>query len=125
MKLRLLDDSIRLRLSHSDVVAAEQQGIVEGRTCFPNGSTFTFVLAASSQGSAGASYAENRMVVSLPADEISAWANDDEAVSLRGELKLVSGGHLAWLVEKDFQCLTDRPEEDQSELFTNPNAAHS
>jgi hypothetical protein len=121
MKLRLLDDSIRLRLSQSEVAAADEQGIVEGRTRFPDGSAFTVALEALKVGSdASASYARDRMVVKLPAQKISAWANDDTLVSLRGEVKLPDGGHLKLLVEKDFECLTPRGDEDQSNLFQNP-----
>lgn len=121
MKLRLLDDSIRLRLSRSEVVAADETGVVEGRTCFPDGSVFTFALEAFEDGSrASAVYARDRMVVKLPASEISAWANDDAAVSLSGELELAHGGPLKLLVEKDFRCLSPRDDEDQSDLFTNP-----
>jgi hypothetical protein len=121
MKLRLLDDSIRLRLSQSEVVAADEQGIVESRTRFPDGSTFSFALQALKKGSEmSASYARDRLVVKLPASEISAWANDDAAVSLRGEVRLPDGGQLKVLVEKDFKCLTPREDEDQSGLFQNP-----
>jgi hypothetical protein len=121
MKLRLLDDSIRLRLSQSEVVAADEQGIVESRTRFPDGSAFTFVLEAPKSGSGmSASYARDRLVVKLPASEISAWANDDAAVSLHGELRLPDGGQLKLLVEKDFKCLTPRGDEDQSDMYQNP-----
>jgi hypothetical protein len=121
MKLRLLGDSIRLRLSQGEVAAADQKGVVEGRTRFPDGSTFTFALEALQDGSvASASYGRDRMVVKLPATEISAWANDDQAVSLHGELTLPAGGPLKLLVEKDFRCLSPRDDEDQSDLFPNP-----
>jgi hypothetical protein len=121
MKLRLLDDSIRLRLSRDEVVAADEQGIVEGQTRFPDGSVFTFALEAlDNSSSASASYTRERMVVSLPASEISAWAKDDTAVSLHGELELPLGGHLKLLIEKDFKCVSPRGDEDQSNLFQNP-----
>ena len=123
MKLRLLNDSIRLRLSRSEVVAAAEQGIVEAQTRFPDGSVFAFALEALKTGSASAAYTRNRMVVKLPAQEIAAWANDDEAVSLHGELKLQEGGPLKILVEKDFKCVTPRGDEDQSDLFVNPEGA--
>jgi hypothetical protein len=123
MKLRLLDDSIRLRLSRSEVVAAGERGIVEARTRFPDGSVFTVALEPLEKGAASASYARGRMVVKLPASEISAWASDDEAVSLHGELKLPDGGLLRVLVEKDFKCITARGDEDQSDLFVNPQSA--
>ena len=122
MKLRLLDDSIRLRLSQSEVAAADEQGLVEGQTRFPDGSRFTFALEALVNGSAAtASYTGDRMVVKLPAAEISAWANDDAAVSLRSELELPDGRPLKLLVEKDFRCVTPREDEDQSDLFVNPS----
>ena len=124
MKLRLLDDSIRLRLSRGEVATADEQGMVEGQTRFPDGSAFTFALEALDKGSApSASYAGNRLVVKIPAPEISAWANDDTAVSLHGELPLAEGGPLRILVEKDFKCVTPRGDEDQSDLFVNPESA--
>ena len=124
MKLRLLDDSIRLRLSRNEVVAADEQGIVEGQTRFPDGSVFTFALEALENSSAAsASYASDRLVVKLPAPEIAAWANDDAAVSLHGELELPLGGHLKLLVEKDFRCVSPRDDEDQSNLFQYPERA--
>ena len=124
MKLRLLDDSIRLRLSRSDVAAVDEQGAVAGQTRFPYGGTFTYVLEALPDGTAAsASYAEDRMVVRLPAAEISAWANDDAAVSLRAEVQLPDGNGLKLLVEKDYTCLTHRHDEDQSDLFPNPESS--
>ncbi len=121
MKLRLLDDSIRLRLSRDEVVAAAERGLVEGATRFPDGSVFTFALEALENGpAASASYTSDRLVVKLPARDISAWAKDDTAVSLHGELELPVGGHLKLLVEKDFKCVSPRGDEDQSNLFQNP-----
>ena len=121
MKLRLLDDSIRLRLSRSEVVAASERGFVESQTRFADGSVFTYALEASQDASgAGAAYKRDRMVVKLPASEIAAWANDDDAVSLRGEVRLSDGGQLRVLVEKDFKCRVPQGDEDQSDLFQNP-----
>lgn len=122
MKLRLLNDSIRLRLSRSEVAEADGRGAVEAKTRFPNGSAFTVALETQAGGPAGASYVRDRMVVRLPTSEISRWAKDDTAVSLRAEVELPGGGSLSLLVEKDFQCLTARPGEDQSDLFVNPEA---
>lgn len=123
MKLRLLDDSIRLRLSQSDVVAADEDGLVESQTSFPDGSVFTFALRSSAATKASAEFSGGRMLIGLPAAEISNWAKDDTAVSIHAEVDLPGGGQLALLVEKDFQCLTDRPDEDQSDLFQNPDSS--
>ena len=65
---------------------------------------------------------DDRLVVQIPASEISAWANDDAAVSLRGEAPLPDGDRLKLLVEKDFTCLSHRHDEDQSDLFPNPES---
>ncbi len=124
MKLRLLDDSIRLRLSRDEVIAADEHGIVEGQTRFPDGSVFRFALESLKNSShASASYASDRLVVKLPAVKISAWAKDDTAVSLHDELTLPLGGQLKLLVEKDFRCISPRDDEDQSNLFQNPERA--
>ena len=121
MKLRLLDDSIRLRLSRSEVVAAHEHGVVESQTRFADGSKFTYALEAAKGAKApSAVYTRDRMVVTLPAREVSAWANDDDAVSLRGEVRLPDGAVLKLLVEKDFKCVSPRgDDEDQSDLFQN------
>lgn len=63
------------------------------------------------------------MRVGLPASDVSRWAKDDTAVSIQKEIELPGGGQLKLLVEKDFQCLTDRPDEDQSDLFQNPDSS--
>jgi hypothetical protein len=121
MKLRLLDDSIRLRLSRDEVTVADEQGIVEGQTRFPDGSVLTFALEAQkNSANASASYTRDRLVVKLPAPRITAWAKDETAVSLRDELALPLGGPLKLLVEKDFRCVSPRADEDQSNLFQNP-----
>lgn len=123
VKLRLLDDSIRLRLSRSDVAAADERGIVEGQTRFPGGRVFTYVLEALPNGSgASAAYMDDHIVIRLPASDISAWANDDASVSLRDDVRLPDGNRLKLLVEKDFTCLSHRHDEDQSDLFPNPES---
>jgi len=121
MKLRLLDDSIRLRLSQSEVLAAREQGLVESQTRFADGSVFTYALeAAESAAAPSATYTRDRMVVRLSARAIEDWANDDAAVSLRGEVRLADDRQLKLLVEKDFKCVAPRDDdEDQSDLYQN------
>jgi hypothetical protein len=123
VKLRLLDDSIRLRLSRSDVSTADELGGVEGETRFPDGSALTYAIEAANQSSASAAFANGRLLVRLPATEVSVWANDDAAVSLRAEFALPDGSQLQLLIEKDFQCLTPREGEDQGDMFPNPDSS--
>jgi len=123
VKLRLLDDSVRLRLSRGEVIAVSEQGSVEARTRFPHGAALTFALEATDAAAGTAAFDNNRLAVRLPAAEIAGWAGDDTAVSLHGEVTLDDGSRLALLVEKDFQCVTPRAGEDQSDLFPNPDAS--
>ncbi len=53
-----------------------------------------------------------------------AWATTNQ-VSIRGEQQLEDGSTLGILVEKDFQCLTEREDEDESDMFPNPQAGSS
>lgn len=62
----------------------------------------------------------NRLRVEAPAEQLIAWANGD-AVSLETSLDLGQRGPLRILIEKDFQCLSERNDEDESDLFPNPN----
>lgn len=123
VKLRLLDDSIRLRLSRTEVDTAADKGVVEGHTRFPDGAAFVFALESAPGADIGSTYSGNRLVVRVPASEISAWAHDDEAVSLQGELALPDGNRLKLLVEKDFRCVTPRGDEDQSDMYPNPDVS--
>ena len=122
MKLRLLDDSIRLRLSRSEVAASHERGTATGQTRFPDGSVFCYVLRSVPRGAFNVRYLDHQVVVEVPASQIAQWATDDEAVSLRGQVALRDGGLLKLLVEKDFTCLSHRHDEDQSDLFPNPEA---
>ena len=122
MKIRILDDSIRLRLSQGDVHQAESGGTVERQTRFPDGSAFRYALEAVAGGPATASFSDGRVLVRLPAADVSAWAGDDTAVSIELELALQGEDRLRLLIEKDFQCLTARSDEDQSDLFVNPSS---
>jgi hypothetical protein len=80
----------------------------------------TYAVEAAAQ--TGASFADGRLVVRFNAADLSAWAGNDSAVSLNGELALPDGNHLTLLVEKDFECLTPRDGEDQSDMFPNPDS---
>ena len=119
MKLRILDDSIRLRLERSEVEALATGSDVAAHTHFPDGRIFGYRLRASTDTTAA--FADDTITVSLPAADVSAWSADESAVSLRAELD-VAGGRLSVLVEKDFECLEPRPGESQANRFRNPKA---
>ncbi len=120
MKLRLLDNTLRLRLDRREVDAlgqGEPQGAV---TQFPGGEEFAYRIEPTSGAVAAAANAQG-ITVFVPALQLQAWAQDDQQVGIRECLPLAAGS-LTLLIEKDFECLEPRSGEDQSNRFVNPKA---
>ena len=61
--------------------------------------------------------------VVIPSNEVHVWAETGQ-VGLGSELPLENGSKLSILIEKDFQCLTVRPGEDETDMFPNPLTPH-
>ncbi len=125
MKLRIRDNSVRLRLTRGEVDMLRDEGIVNARTGFPGGRDFQYKLESSPASvNPGAFFSENIVTVRLPETAVLAWA-DSEQVSIEGEQVLDDGEKLMILVEKDFTCLAPREGEDESDMFPHPNANSS
>ncbi len=122
MKLRVLDNSIRLRLSQSEVDAMRAGGPVAGQVPFAAGSRFDYVLECSAEiERPEASFVGSAMTVRLPHADVVRWADSDQ-VSIRAEQTVDAEQILKILVEKDFACLSPRADEDESDLFAHPEA---
>lgn len=122
MKLRIRDNSIRLRLTRTEVEEARDAGLVRGRTRFAGGNTFEYVLESSpATVKPEAHISNNILTVRVPQQEILRWA-DSDAVSIGAAQILDDGDELGVLVEKDFACLAPREGEDESDMFPNPAA---
>ena len=121
MKLRILDDTIRLRLERTEVDALGGGTAVACSTHFPGGATFGYRLETGAEVAA-VEFSAGAITVRLPANVLRAWAEDETAVSIRESFELAEGV-LAVLVEKDFECLEPRAGENQANRFQNPKAA--
>ena len=122
MKLRILNNSVRLRLTRTEVDTLDREGLVQAHTDFPGDRDFHYVVESSPASvKPGAFFSERVMTVRLPDTIVREWAASDE-VSIRGNQLLDGGETLKILVEKDFQCLTDRQDEDESDMFPHPAA---
>ena len=122
MKLRIRDNSIRLRLMRGEVDALKRDGIVSAQTDFPGGRTLSYRLEsspASVKTEAFLSAAE--VTVRVPETLALAWASTEQ-VSIADEQQLADGQTLHILVEKDFACLAPREGEDESDMYPHPNA---
>ena len=122
MKLRVLDNSIRLRLTRTEVDAVNDGGLVRGRVHFAGSNTFDYVLESSpATVQPEAHVSNNVLTVRVPQGDIQEWASSEQ-VSIRSDQLLDDGDHLKILVEKDFQCLAPREDEDEADMFPHPQA---
>lgn len=123
MKLRIRENTIRLRLKRSEVdQIASGQSIVE-QTQFPH-SVLTYRLDVSDGGPCSANFENDSLTIRLPISDVRRWAGSNE-VSIVSEQQTGDSGVLSLLIEKDFQCLAPghhRPDEDDSDTFPHPKA---
>ena len=120
MKLRVRDNSIRLRLTQSEVDLVRADGLVRGSVPFAGSYSFDYVLESSpATVKPEAHISNNVLTVRVPETEIHSWA-DSEEVSISARQILDGGDHLSILVEKDFACLAPREGEDETDMYPHP-----
>jgi hypothetical protein len=119
MKLRIQDNSVRLRLTRTEVERLDEQGEVTAFAAFPGGQTLRYAVKRGESGSVGARFEAHAIVITIPPAEVHDWATSDR-VSIQDSEPLAGGDSLAILVEKDFACLKPREGEDESDMFTHP-----
>lgn len=122
MKLRIRDNSIRLRLTQTEVELARTDGLVRGRVPLAGGNNFDYVLESSPATiQPEAHISNNVLTVRIPEAEILSWSGSDD-VSIAATQDLADGIELSILVEKDFACLTPREGEDETDMYPHPLA---
>lgn len=122
MKLRIRDNSVRLRLMRGEVDELREKGVVEASTGFPGNRSFRYSVESSPASvTPAAFFSDNRIILRLPETTVLAWSTSEQ-VSIEGEQVLDDGGILKILVEKDFVCLTGRDDEDESDMYPHPEA---
>ena len=115
MKLRIRGNSIRLRLTQSEVEAINNIGLVKEKTEFPNGQNFVYSLSvAENLKNISAEFSDGNMQILLPKEIAENWANS-EVVGISAEVE-----SLKILVEKDFKCLTPRAGDEDTDTFPHP-----
>ena len=123
MKLRIKGNSLRLRVSRSEVARILRRERVEETIHFaphPN-AKLTYALEQEQSVSAPTvRYAEREIAVLVPAALANTWCSTD-LVGIAGSVSLGSMGSLDLLIEKDFACL-DLSDEENQDTFSNPHA---
>ena len=122
MKLRIKGDSIRLRLTQGEVSIFRDSGKVKDTLNFGGGGFLDYVLESCPDCSLPeADFSENTLTVRVPEHQAMKWT-DTDLVGFNNESPANRGSIPFILIEKDFQCLHDRPREDESDNFPNPMA---
>ena len=120
MKLRLLGDSIRLRLTRGEVARIGNGETVVETTHFGDGAEFEFALGEGPVDGVEARFDGGRMTVIANPDLLKSWASTDRVALAEKD----SAATPQILVEKDFNCLVPRDGNDDADTFAHPEEAH-
>jgi hypothetical protein len=114
MKLRLQGNSVRLRLTRSEVARLRETGLMEESVDFGAGAALAYRLQTRLEpGAMETAYRQGILTVSISKEAAQSWAGSEE-VGLYSQF-----GALAISVEKDFRCLT-RPGDDERDAYPHP-----
>jgi hypothetical protein len=119
MKLRIKGNTLRLRLSKSEIAKIGSEGYVEDAIGFAGNARLKYAMQVSDAPSLSASLENCAITVHLPKALATTWV-ETEQVGFEIHQPLDNGESLYILVEKDFQCLTTRPNEDESDNYAHP-----
>lgn len=113
MKIRILANTLRIRLTRSEVSRLVKEGQVTETTSFP---TIPLIYAVRQyEGHAlTVDYADHQITLNIPISMAEALHNTQQ-VGFEDNT-----GPVSILIEKDFVCL-DNPREDQHDQYPNPN----
>jgi len=119
MKLRIKGNSIRFRLTQSEVKIVEQTGLVKDQTKFSNSISLEYeIKAVTGLEYVEPIYSENKITLKVNESLIRDWAHSDQ-VTISSTFDFSSDENLTILIEKDFKCLSPR-DEDESDMFPHP-----
>ena len=114
MKIRIKGNSLRYRLTQSDMYQLSHDGYLEDKTNFGK-RELVCVIQKTSEQELSAFFDDNVICLQVP-DNIIEELNKTDRVGFEGKQ-----ADLLLLVEKDFTCL-DNVDEDQSDNYPNPSA---
>ncbi len=115
MKIRIKSNSLRYRLTKSDMAKLASAGCLEDQIGF-GVAKLKYILKSTKDSELSADYGNDTITLFMPESMIEEWNNTDR-VGFEHQT-----GDLYLLVEKDFTCL-DNVAEDQSDNYPNPLAA--
>ena len=127
MKLRLLNNSIRIRFQQKELEALHREGIIESTTRLgpTDDQQFRYVLRKDIGAKPlDAALENNCLTIGIAPSAIDALINTD-LVGVSTNHEPAAGEMLYILVEKDFKCLTPRAGEEDAFPHPDESAGHS
>ena len=120
MKLRIKGNSVRIRLSRTEVDQFCAEGYLEEKTEFGNNSFLYALQSVDGIPALTADISDGKITMYVPANIRPVWANS-ETVGYENNMDLGDDSKLYLLLEKDFKCIDAPPNEDQSDNYENPH----
>jgi len=124
MKLRIKGNSLRLRVTPSEVNELLRDGVIREcvqLTANPEDQLTYAVVSFPSGLAITVDYRAGNIAVIVPKGEVEKWAGGNEA-GVYAEVALGGEKMLSVAIEKDFACL-DRSDAENEDTFPNPNLA--
>ena len=119
MKIRIKGNSLRIRLSRSEVDKLAVKGYLEEQTSFGE-NTLVYALQSRPGGDQlSADFIEGKITMYVQEALAKDWP-ESAIVGFDASMRLGDTGSLYLLLEKDFVCM-DATSEDQSDNYENPN----
>jgi hypothetical protein len=119
VKLRIRADTLRLRLTRSEVDQLCERGRVAQAIHFGPDAALKYAVELGSGDRVQARYEGATITVTLPRALALDWAAGDEVGIFA--VQPLPEGELSLLIEKDFHCLVPRGEQDD-DAFPHPKA---
>lgn len=123
MKLRLKGNSLRLRVTRSELATLQAGKRIQENSLFPADppARLGYVLGVGSHNQpVHVVFASQQIVVSLSQDQLANWSGEHQ-VGIYASLPVAEGTVLEVAIEKDFACL-DLSDENDTDTFANPMA---
>lgn len=125
MKLRIRGNSLRFRLTQGEVSRLLTEGKVSESVhfCSSTADLLTYSIEACQDATqVSARFGNGEILVNLPTLLVESWANTNQ-VGIEHTQSAGEERGLRIVIEKDFQCLQPRAEEDESDNFPHPQQA--
>ena len=122
MKIRIKGNTVRIRLSRSEITRFAEEGYIESSTAFVS-NVFTYALQSRPDEyghELSADFKDGVVTMYMPEKMAREWV-ESERVGFDTWMDVDNGEKLYLLLEKDFKCL-DETVEDQSDNYENPLA---